>query len=92
MYQECKTTTSNIIERLGNGKVTLPVKRLKEHLSSLKVDIVENSNIGKKSLRKKGLHLNPRGSGKLATKVMKKIKSLQQQQKKRYDAGSSQWS
>ena len=36
MYQECKTTTSNIIERLGNGKATLPVKRLKEHLSSLK--------------------------------------------------------
>ena len=73
---ESKIIISNIIERLGNRKVALSLKQLNEHLCSLKVDTVDNSNIGKESLGKKGLHLSPKGSGKLAINFMKKIKNL----------------
>ena len=51
--------------RLGNGKVTL----------SLEVHIVDNGNIVKKSLGKKGLHLNLKGSGKLAINFIKKSRT-----------------
>ena len=38
--------------------------RLNKRLRSLDVDIADNKNIGKESLGKKGLHLNPRSSDK----------------------------
>ena len=38
--------------------------RLNKRLRSLDVDIADNKNIGKESLGKKGLHLNPRDSDK----------------------------
>ena len=67
----------SIIERLDNGKATLSVKRLNKRLCSLEVDIYDNSKIGKESLDKKGLHLNPRGSGKIVINFIKKMKNLQ---------------
>ena len=81
MYQEKlarkQTYHFNIIERLDNGKATLSVKRLNKHLCSLEVDIFDNSKIGNERLDKKGLHLNPRGSGKIVIRFIKKIKNLQ---------------
>ena len=67
-----KKMISNIIERLDNDKAALSVKRLCPH----EVDIVEKSKISKESLGKKGLHLNPRGSGKPEINFITKIKNL----------------
>ena len=52
------------------------MKNLNNHLNSLNLDIVDNSAIGKEFLSKKGLHLKKRGTGKLATNVINKIKNL----------------
>ena len=68
-----KVSLSNIsIERLDNGKPALKVKRSNKYLCSLKIDVVDISNTG----NEKGLHLNPRGSGKLTINLIKKIKNL----------------
>ena len=48
---------SNVINRTDDVKVYLIVKNLNNHLISLDLDIVDNSNIGKECLGKKGLHL-----------------------------------
>ena len=63
----------NIIKTLENGKAASSVKRLNEHLYTLEVDFDDNSNIGKEGLGKKWLHLNPRGSGKLAINFIKEM-------------------
>ena len=70
---ESWTIILNILKTLDNGKTALSVKRLNEHLYTLEVDFDDNSNIGKESLDKKCLHLNPRGSDKLAINFNKKM-------------------
>ena len=74
---ESKIIISNITERPDTGKAALSIKRFNKYLYSLHLDIVDNSNTDKENLGKKGLHLNLRGSGKLAINFIKKIKSLQ---------------
>ena len=49
---------------------------LKNHLNSLKLDIVYNSNIGKGCLGRKGLHLIERRYDKPAINVINKTKNL----------------
>ena len=73
---ESKIIILNLVERLDNVKAVLFVKLLKERLCPLEVHIADNSNIGKEILGKKDLHLNPRGSGKLAINFIKKPQEL----------------
>ena len=70
-----------------NDKAALSVKRLKKRLCSLDVDTPDNKNIGKESLGKQGLHLNPRGSGEKSYKTLSKTLRTS---KKWYDAGGFQ--
>ena len=65
---------SNIIERLDDPEASLCAKEVNDHLSKLKIDIIDNSNIGKLELCKEGLHLNEWRSGKLAVNFIKRIK------------------
>ena len=67
---------SNVINRTDDGKASLTVENSNNHLNSLKLDIVNNSTIGKECLGKKDLHLTKRGTGKLATNFNNKIRSL----------------
>ena len=67
---------SNVIKRTDNGKATLTVNNVNEHLSALQLDIVDNSNINVTGLNRGGLHLNETGTGKLAVNFIKKIKSF----------------
>ena len=55
--------------------MSLTVKKSKNHLNSLELDIVDNNNIGTKCLDKKGLHLIERGSDKLAISLINEIRS-----------------
>ena len=73
---QCKVIISSVINRTDDDKASLIVENLNNHLNSLKLDIVDNSTIGKESLGKKGLHLTKRGTGKLAINFINKIRSL----------------
>ena len=74
-----KVCISNSVKRADNGKATLTVNKVNEHLSALKLDIVGNSNINVTGLNRGGLHLNKTGTGKLAVNFIKKIKSFKRE-------------
>ena len=76
MRPKCKVTISNIIYRSDNGKASLTVKTVNDHLEALNIDIVDNRNIGGNCLNNSGLHLNSTGYGKLAINFIKKMKTL----------------
>ena len=63
---------SNIIYRSDNGKVSLTVKNVNDHLDALNIDDVDNRNIGGNCLNNRGLHLNRTKYGKLAINLVKK--------------------
>ena len=73
---QCKIMISNVINRVDNGKPSLTVENLNNHLNFHKLHIVDNSNTGKECLGKKGLHHSERRSDKLATNFINKIRSL----------------
>ena len=74
-----KVCISFLVKRTGNGKATLTVNKVNEHLSALQLDIVDNANINVTSLNRGGLHLNKTGTGKLAVNFIKKIKSFKRE-------------
>ena len=64
-------------------KFSLTVNNVNQHLSTLQLDIIENSNISNDNsnisnagLSRGGLHLNSQGLGKLAINFIKKIKNF----------------
>ena len=67
---------SNLITRTNNGKASLGVIKTNEHLRGLEMHIIDNGNITSNELNKGGLHLNPRGLGKLAINFTWRIKKL----------------
>ena len=72
---QCKVTISKVANRTDDGKVSLTMENLNNHLNSLKLDIVDNSTNSKECLGKKVLHLTKRGTGMLATDFINKIRS-----------------
>ena len=72
----CKVIISNSINRKDDGKASLTVGNLNNHLNSLKLNIVDHSTNSKECLGKKVLHLTKRGTGMLATYFINKIRSL----------------
>ena len=47
-----------------------------EHLHGLQMDITDNGNKASNELSKGGLHLNPRGLGKLTISFIERIKKV----------------
>ena len=64
---------SNLITRTDNGIASLRVIKTNEHLHGLQMSIIDNGNITSNELNKGGLHLNPRGLGKLAINFIRRI-------------------
>ena len=62
--------------RLDNGKATLMVNQITNHLLQLNIDIVDNRNIISKHLSRKGLPLNESGSRHLAINFLECIKKF----------------
>jgi hypothetical protein len=52
------------------------LKVVNEKLKNLNTEIMDNSNIDWSHIGRKGLHLTPHGTGKLAVNIIKKLKSL----------------
>ena len=73
---KCKVIVSNIIYQSDNGKASLKVKIVNDHLDALNIDVVDNRNIGGNCLNNSGLHLNSTGYGKLAINFIKRVKTL----------------
>ena len=63
---DAKVIISSIINRSDEGKAKLTVINLNEHLASLELNVIDNTNIDSSCLTSRGLHLNETGSGRLA--------------------------
>ena len=72
----CKISISNLIKRTDNNEAAKTVDKVNELLFTLQLDIVDNNNITKNELSRKGLHLNDIGDGKLAVNFIRKIKNF----------------
>ena len=67
---------SNLIKRTNSNEAAKIVDKENELLFTLQLDIVDNNNITKSELTRKGLDLNDIGYGKLAVNFIRKIKNL----------------
>ena len=72
----CKIILSSLIKRNDIAKAQMTVKLVNEKLKNLNTEIMDNSNIDWSHIGRKGLHLTPHGTGKLAVNIIKKLKSL----------------
>ena len=70
---KCNIVISTPTLRTNNGKA---VNKLNNHLLQLDIDIIDNRNINARNLSKKGLHLNPTSSSRLAKNLLSSIKSF----------------
>ena len=71
-----KVIFSSLIDRYGDAKVQLTVRMTNKNLINLGTDIIDNSNINRKLLGKKGLHMTPHGTGRLAINFIRVLKTL----------------
>ena len=76
LLPHCTVIFSGLIDRYDVGKAQLTVQRTNDLLASSDLKIINNSNIKRSHLGKKGLHMNPHGTGKLAVNFLKVLKSL----------------
>ena len=63
---QCKVWLSTLTLRTDNGKTTLTMSQLGNHLLNLNIDVMGNRNIKNRHLSRKGLHLTDSGSTLLA--------------------------
>ena len=70
----CKVVISTPTLCTDDGKATLTVSRLTNHLLQLDIDIIDNRNIYNRNLGNKDLHLNPTGKSRLAKNLLSSIK------------------
>ena len=73
---QCKVWLSIPTLRTDNGKATLTVSRLVNHLLNLTIDVIDNRNIKSRHHSRKGLHLNDSGSKLLSRNFLEEIKSF----------------
>ena len=71
---QCKVWLSTPTLRTDNGKATLTVSQLVNHLLNLNIDVIDNRNIKNRHLSRKDLHSNDSRSKLLARNVLEKIK------------------
>ena len=72
----CNVIISEPIMRCDNGKANITIKHLIEKLRRLNIRLLYNGNITKDHLSKKGLHLNMKGTGRLALNIITYIRQL----------------
>ena len=72
----CRIVLSKPIIRHDDGKANLRIRNVNKHLSALQSEFIENDNISSEHLGQKGLHINPKGKGRLALNFMKQIRKF----------------
>ena len=73
---DAEVVISSLINRIDAGKATLTVIKLNEHLASLELKLIDNSNIDSSCLSEGGLHLHEKSYGRLALNFMKGMKLI----------------
>ena len=66
----CKIIISTPTYRNDNAKCGLTIKHLCDHIVNLNLGIVDNTNVCGVHLGKRGLHMNGKGTGKLAMNII----------------------
>ena len=72
----CRIVLWKPIIRHDNGKANLAIRNVNKHLLALQSECIENDNISSQHLGRIGLHLNPKGKGRLALNFMKQIRKF----------------
>ena len=72
----CKVYISTSTFRSDNGKATLTIKQLTNHLTELEIDLIDNRNITDRGIGRKGLHLNSIGTKQLAKNFLNVIRNI----------------
>ena len=75
-FPSCRIILSKAIIRHDDGKANLTICNVNKHLSVLQSESIGNHNICSQHLGRKGLHLNPKGKGRLALNLMKQIQKF----------------
>ena len=81
LHFESKLSGANVIiscpaMRIDNCKARLTIKHLISKIKHMKVKYMLNNNISENCLGRKGLHLNPRGTGRLVVNLISLIRKL----------------
>ena len=71
-----KIIISSLIQRYDDTKAQLTSDITNTKLNTVGVDIIDNNNITRKHLGKKGHHMTPYGTGRLAMNIINTLKSL----------------
>ena len=72
----CKVFIASLTPRMDDGKAALTIKNFNKHLNTLKLNILDNSNISIHDLGKKGLHLSKVGKKKLTKNILNIINNI----------------
>ena len=72
----CNVILSGLIDRCDNEKTQDTAKTVNAMLSNCGVRLINNSNILREHLGRKGLHMNPYGTGKLAINLIRVLNIL----------------
>ena len=72
----CNVILSGLIDRYDDEKTQDTVRTVNDMLSNCGVRLINNSNILREHLGRKGLHMNPYGTGKLAINLIRVLKTL----------------
>ena len=72
----CILIISEPIIRIDNAKTSFTIKNLIDKLCQLNIKQIFNGNITTDHISKKGLHLNARGTGRLALNIITHIRHL----------------
>ena len=72
----CKVVISTPALRTDDWKAALTVSQLTNHVLQIDIDIIDNRNINARNLGKKGLHLNPTDTSRLAKNLLSSIKNF----------------
>ena len=72
----CNVIFSSLIDRYDDEKAQLTVRMTNENLAKRGVKVIDNNNISRHHLGKKGLHMNPKGTARLAMNFLKVLKSI----------------
>ena len=72
----CNVIFSSLIDRLDDEKAKFTVRMVNTNMKKRGMEMIDNDNITRAHLGKKGLHLTPYGTGRLAINIISALKKL----------------
>ena len=69
----CRIVLSKPTIPHDHGKTNLTIRNVDKHLENLELECIVNNSINAEHLEQKGLHLNPKGKGRLALNFFKQL-------------------